>query len=178
MVFIVNCQLSTKMSLLTPATGLLFWMLLTFGIVVFVLAKYGFPIILKMVEDRKAFIEESLLMAEKARNELQQVKAESEQILAAARKEHQTVLAEATVLKEKIIQDARGMALVEADKLITESRKQIQYEKEEALRDIRKEVASISLGVAEKLIRNKMSESNEQQKMIDRLLDEITLKKS
>jgi len=63
------------MALLTPDSGLLFWMLISFGIVVFVLAKYGFPIILKMVEDRKAYIEESLLMAEKARIELQQVKS-------------------------------------------------------------------------------------------------------
>jgi len=68
------------MSLLTPDSGLLFWMLISFGIVVFVLAKFGFPVILKMVEERKAYIEESLFMAEKARTELDKVKVESERL--------------------------------------------------------------------------------------------------
>lgn len=166
------------MSLLTPDSGLLFWMLLSFGIVVFVLAKYGFPVIVKMVEDRKAYIEESLLMAEKARIELQQVKAEGEQIIATARKEHQAILAEATLLKEKLIKDARTAALIEAGKVITESRQLIHFEKEEALRDIRTQVAEISINIAEKVMRNKLSENGEQHKMIDRLLDEITVSKS
>jgi F-type H+-transporting ATPase subunit b len=166
------------MSLLTPDSGLLFWMLLSFGIVVFVLTKYGFPVILKMVEDRKAYIEESLLMAEKARIELQVVKTEGEQILANARKEHQAILAEAALLKEKLIKDARNAAQIEANKVITESRQLIHFEKEEALRDIRNQVAEISLNIAEKVMRNKLSESGEQQKMIERLLDEVTVPKS
>lgn len=166
------------MSLLTPASGLLFWMLLSFGIVVFVLVKYGFPVILKMVEDRKAYIEESLLMAERARIELQQVKTEGEQIIANARKEHQVILAEAALLKEKLIKDARAAAIIEANKVIDESRQLIHFEKEEALRDIRTQVAEISINISEKVMRNKLSESGEQQKMIERLLDEITVSKS
>jgi len=170
--------MSINMSLLTPDSGLLFWMLLSFGIVVFVLTKYGFPIILKMVEDRKAFIEESLLMAEKARIELQEVKTEGEQILANARKEHQAILAEAALLKEKLIMNARNAAQIEANKVIAESRQLIHFEKEEALRDIRNQVAEISLNIAEKIMRNKLSERGEQQKMIERLLDEVTVSKS
>jgi F-type H+-transporting ATPase subunit b len=117
------------MSLLTPDSGLLFWMLLSFGIVVFVLTKFGFPVIIKMVEERKAYIEESLLMAEKARIELQQVKAEGEQIIATARNEHKAIIAEAAELKDKLVKDARAQAQVEADKVIAESRRLIDFEK-------------------------------------------------
>jgi len=166
------------MALLTPDSGLLFWMLISFGIVVFVLAKFGFPIILKMVEERKAFIEESLLMAEKARMELHQVKTESNQIIADARKEHQAILVEANQLKEKLVKDAQGLAQVEADKIITESRRIIEHEKNEALREIRKQVAEISVDIAEKVMRSKLDNSAEQQKMIQRLLDEINISKS
>lgn len=166
------------MSLLTPDSGLLFWMLISFGIVVFVLAKFGFPVILKMVEERKAYIEESLLMAEKARMELQQVKTESNQIIADARKEHQAILAEATQLKEKLVKDAHALAQIEADKVIAESRRLIEHEKNEALRQIRSQVAEISVNIAEKVMRSKLEETNEQQKMIQRLLDEISISKS
>jgi F-type H+-transporting ATPase subunit b len=166
------------MALLTPDSGLLFWMLISFGIVVFVLAKFGFPIILKMVEERKAYIEESLLMAEKARMELQQVKSEGIQIIADARKEHQAILAEATLLKDKLVKDAHVSAQIEADKVIAESRRLIEHEKNEALRQIRNQVAEISVNIAEKVMRSKLDETNEQQKMIQRLLDEISISKS
>ena len=153
-------------------------MLIPFLIVLFVLTKYGFPIIVKMIEERKNYIDESLLMAQKARIELQQVKAEGDQIIANARKEHQAILTEAAQLRDKLINEARTAALVEADKVITESRKLIQHEKEEALRDIRSQVAEMSVSISEKLMRAKLNENGEQQKMIERLLDEITVSKS
>jgi F-type H+-transporting ATPase subunit b len=166
------------MELFTPEVGLIFWMLIPFLIVLFVLTKYGFPIIVKMIEERKNYIDESLLMAQKARIELQQVKAEGDQIIANARKEHQAILTEAAQLRDKLINEARTAALVEADKVITESRKLIQHEKEEALRDIRSQVAEMSVSISEKLMRSKLNENGEQQKMIERLLDEITVSKS
>lgn len=166
------------MELFTPEVGLIFWMLIPFLIVLFVLTKYGFPIIVKMIEERKNYIHESLLMAQKARIELQQVKAEGDQIIANARKEHQAILTEAGQLRDKLINEARTAALVEADKVITESRKLIQHEKEEALRDIRSQVAEMSVSISEKLMRAKLNENGEQQKMIERLLDEITVSKS
>lgn len=166
------------MELFTPEVGLIFWMLIPFLIVLFVLTKYGFPIIVKMIEERKNYIDESLLMAQKARIELQQVKAEGDQIIANARKEHQAILTEAAQLRDKLINEARTAALVEADKVITESRKLIQHEKEEALRDIRSQIAEMSVSISEKLMRAKLNENGEQQKMIERLLDEITVSKS
>ena len=166
------------MELFTPEVGLIFWMLIPFLIVLFVLTKYGFPIIVKMIEERKNYIDEPLMMAQKARIELQQVKAEGDQIIANARKEHQAILTEAAQLRDKLINEARTAALVEADKVITESRKLIQHEKEEALRDIRSQVAEMSVSISEKLMRAKLNENGEQQKMIERLLDEITVSKS
>ena len=166
------------MSLLTPDSGLLFWMLISFGIVVFVLAKFGFPIILKMVEERKEFIEDALLKAEKARTELDSVKAEAELILDKARKEHQQIMNEASQLREVLIQEAKTKAIGEADKIIENARLQIQNEKDDAIRDIRKQVAGLSVDIAEKVLRNKLDKKEEQLGMIQRLIDEMNISKS
>lgn len=166
------------MSLLTPDSGLLFWMLISFGIVVFVLAKFGFPIILKMVEERKEFIEDALLKAEKARTELDSVKAEAELILDKARKEHQQIMNEASQLREVLIQEAKTKAIGEADKIIENARLQIQHEKEAAIRDIRKQVAGLSVDIAEKVLRSKLEKKEEQLGMIQRLIDEMNISKS
>ena len=166
------------MSLLTPDSGLLFWMLISFGIVVFVLAKFGFPVILKMVEERKEFIEDALLKAEKARTELDSVKAEAELILDKARKEHQQIMNEASQLREVLIQEAKTKAIGEADKIIENARLQIQNEKDDAIRDIRKQVAGLSVDIAEKVLRNKLDNKEEQLGMIQRLIDEMNISKS
>lgn len=166
------------MSLLTPDSGLLFWMLISFGIVVFVLAKFGFPIILKMVEERKEFIEDALLKAEKARTELDSVKAEAELILDKARKEHQQIMNEASQLREVLIQEAKTKAIGEADKIIENARLQIQNEKDDAIRDIRKQVAGLSVDIAEKVLRSKLDKKDEQLGMIQRLIDEMNISKS
>lgn len=161
------------MSLLTPDTGLLFWMLITFGVVVFVLAKYGFPVILKMVDKRTAYIEESLVMAEKARVELENVRVESERIIDEARKEHIKMIGESNALKEQLIKDAKEKAGQEATKIIDDARLQIQSERDAAVRDIRNQVAALSVDIAEKLLQEKLNLKGEQEKMISRLLDEI-----
>jgi len=166
------------MSLLTPDSGLLFWMLISFGIVVFILAKFGFPVILKMVEERKAYIEESLFMAEKARTELDKVKVESERIIENARNEHLEIMNDASRLRDLLINDAKTKAAGEADKIIENARVQIQSEKEEAIRDIRRQVAGLSVDIAEKVLRSKLAEKDEQLNMINRLLDEINISKS
>ena len=153
-------------------------MLISFGIVVFVLAKFGFPIILKMVEERTNFIEESLLKAEKARTELDSVKAEAELILEKARNEHQQIMNEASQLREALIQEAKTKAIGEADKIIENARLQIQSEKEVAIRDIRKQVAGLSVDIAEKVLRNKLDKKEEQLGMIQRLIDEMNIPKS
>ena len=176
--YFLKLENKKTMSLLTPDSGLLFWMLISFGIVVFVLAKFGFPIILKMVEERKEFIEDALLKAEKARTELDSVKAEAELILDKARKEHQQIMNEASQLREVLIQEAKTKAIGEADKIIENARLQIQNEKDDAIRDIRKQVAGLSVDIAEKVLRNKLDKKEEQFGMIQRLIDEMNISKS
>ncbi len=131
------------MSLLIPDSGLLFWMVLSFGIVFFILAKFGFPVIVKMVEDRKLYIDESLQVAKQAHVELAKVKADGEAIVDNARREQVKILAEAAQTRDLIVKDAKDKAQVEAIKLIEDARKQILIEKEDAIRDIRSLVAEV-----------------------------------
>lgn len=166
------------MELLTPDSGLLFWMLISFGIVVYILTKYGFPIIIKMVEERKAYIEESLVMAEKARFELERVRAEGEAIIDSARKEHLKIMNEAAELRQTLMEEAKTNASEVTVKMIEDARAQILNEKEEAIREIRRQVANLSVDIAEKVLRTKLDEKDEQLRMIDRLLDEINISKS
>ena len=166
------------MSLLTPETGLLFWMLLSFGIVVFILVKFGFPAILQMIEKRKSYIEESLLEAEKARQELANVKQESKKILDEAYQAQEKIMREAAQLKESLLEDAKEKASLEAQKILNEAKNQIQNEKEAALQDIRRQVADMSVAISEKLLRTNLSNKEEQMHIINRLIDEMNVHKS
>lgn len=166
------------MSLLTPDSGLLFWMVIVFGIVFVILAKYGFPMIIRMVDERKEYIDKSLLAARQANEQLVGVKAESEAILAKAREEQARILNEALATRERIVKEAKTQAQVEGQKLLDEAKKQIQKEKDSAISDIRRQVAVLSVDIAEKILRKNLDNEKEQMAMIDRLLDEITVSKN
>ena len=161
------------MSLLLPDSGLLFWMFLSFGIVFVVLAKYGFPIIVKMVEGRKTYIDQSLEVASEANAHLSKLKEQGEALLVAANKEQGRILKEAMQERDKIIHEARKQAEAAAQKELDEVKKQIQIEKDEAIRDIRRQVAILSVDIAEKVIRKNLDDKREQMEMIDRMLDEV-----
>lgn len=163
------------MELFTPDVGLIFWMLIPFLVVFYVLAKYAWPAILKGVEKRNQFIDESLLAARQAREELAGVKADSEAILEQARKDQAAILAEAAKSRDKILEAAKEKAGEEASKIIADAREQINLEKEDAIRQIRREVATLSVDIAEKVLRDNLHEKESQMNMIDRLLDEINL---
>ena len=150
------------MGLLTPDPGLMFWMIIVFGVVFFVLAKYGFPVIIGMVEDRKAYIDDSLKAAREANEQLVNVKAEGEKVLAQAREE-----------QARILNDAQERAMLEGQRLMDEMKKQIETEKESAIRDIRRQVAVLSVDIAEKIMRSKLADEKEQMELIDRMLDEM-----
>ena len=161
------------MSLLLPDSGLLFWMVLSFGIVFVILAKYGFPVITRMVEERKAYIDQSMKVAQEANAQLAHLKEESEALIASASKEQGRILREAMQERDKIIADARKQAEIAAQKELDEERMQIQQEKEEAIRDIHRQVAVLSVDIAEKVLRKKLDEKHEQMDMIERMLDEM-----
>jgi len=164
--------------LLQPDAGLLFWMLLSFGVVFFVLAKYGFPIITKMVEDRNAYIEKSLDAAKEANKQLAMIKEESEAILASAREEQVKILKDAENTRNRIINESKEAARAEGQKELEELRKRIKLEKEDAIKDIRSQVATLSVDIAEKVLRNNLASSKDQAAMIDRLIDESLVSKS
>ncbi|MBM6882911.1 F0F1 ATP synthase subunit B [Bacteroides caecigallinarum] len=161
------------MGLLTPDPGLLFWMVVVFGIVFFLLAKFGFPVIIKMVDDRKAYIDNSLKAAREANEQLANVKIEGEKILAQAHEEQARILKSATETRDRIIREAQEKARLEGDRLMEEMKKQIETEKESAIRDIRRQVALLSVGVAEKVMRTKLADEKEQTELISRLIDEM-----
>ena len=166
------------MSLLTPEPGLVFWMSLSFGMVAFILMKYGFPVILQMVNKRKGYIDNALLAAKQAHEELDKVKENSQTILEQTRLEQAKILEAAAQSRDRILEEAKERARIEADKIITDAQKQIEIEKESAVRAIRGEIASLSVSVAEKILREKLNSEEEKSKMINRLMDEVIISKS
>ncbi|MDD6787284.1 MAG: F0F1 ATP synthase subunit B [Bacteroidales bacterium] len=164
------------MSLLTPEIGLLFWMIVAFGVVFFVLAKFGFPIITQMVDERKKYIDESLEAAREANEKLAKIQEESAAMLKQAQEKQSQILAEAMEMRKQIVEKAETEATAAGQKIITEARQQIQAEKEDAIRDIRRQVGELSVQVAEKVLRQTLSTDKEQMAMIDRMLDELETK--
>ena len=166
------------MSLLMPDSGLLFWMLFAFLVVFFILAKFGFPVITKMVNERKSYIDNSLIAAKQANEQLANLKAEGESILAKAHEEQARILNEAAKTREQIVAEAKDQARVEGNKLLEEAKKQIEAEKEDAIRDIRRQVAILSVDIAEKVLRKNLDDESKQTNMIERLLDEVNISKN
>lgn len=160
-------------ALLTPDSGLLFWMVVAFLVMFIILAKFGFPVITKMVEDRKRYIDESLLKAREANEKLANIKSEGEQILREAREEQAKILQEAMATSKSIIKEARDKAGAEGQKMIDAAKEQINAEKELALRDIRSQVVSLSTDVAEKVLRKNLENQDKQLDYIDSLLNEM-----
>ena len=164
-------------SILTPDLGLLFWMLLAFLVVFFVLARYGFPAIVNMVDKRNQYINESLRKAHEASERLENIKQESEAMLQEARVQQAQILKEAADTREAIVQKAQEKAKAEGARLLAEAKAEIEGEKQQAIRDIRSQVAELSVVVAEKVLKEKLSTDAEQMKRIDRLLDDVTAAK-
>ncbi|EJX09372.1 ATP synthase F0, B subunit [gut metagenome] len=152
-------------------------MFLAFLIVFLLMKKYGFPIIVKMVEDRKNYIDESLRNAREANERLANIQSESEALLKKASEKQALILKEAMATRDNIIKEARDNAQAESVKIINEAKAQIAIEKENALKDIRSTVADLSVQIAEKIMRRQLKQDAEQEKFIERMLDEVTQSK-
>ncbi len=166
------------MELFTPEIGLIFWLLIPFLVVFYILAKFAWPAILGGVAKRNQFIDESLLAAKQATEELEKVKENSLKLIDDAKKEQAAIIATAVKSRDEIVDTAKGKANEEANKILEDMRKQIQKEKEDALREIRRDVALLSVDIAEKLIRKELDQDKKQVDMIERLIDEINIPKS
>ena len=162
------------MSLITPDFGLLFWMTLIFAIVFFVLAKWGFPAITGMVEKRAERIDESISKAREAEKQLEGMEERRAAMIGETRAEQARILKEAAQARDTMVDQAKLQAQEEASKILEHARTQIAVEKEAALMDIRTQVASMSVDVAEKILREKLSDSKTQMDLINRMVDEIT----
>ena len=165
------------MDLLIPSTGLLFWMALTFFVVLFILWKFGFPVITQMVAERKTFIDDSLRKAHEANERLANLQKEGESILQEAREKQAQILKEAAQTRDAIVEKAQEKAREEGSRLINDAKAEIEQEKKAAFADIRKQVAELSVEIAEKVLREKLKGNQAQMDLIDRMLNDVSINK-
>ena len=160
--------------MLTPSTGLLFWMSVTFLVVLFILWKFGFPVITNMVKERKAFIDDSLHKAHEANERLANIQKEGETILQEAREKQAQILKEAAETRDAIVEKAQVKAREEGARLLSDAKAEIEQEKKAAIADIRKQVATLSVEIAEKVLRQNLQGDKAQMDLIDRMLDDVS----
>ena len=163
-------------SILTPDLGLLFWMMLAFLVVFGVLAKFGFPAIINMVDERNKYIDESLRKAHEAQERLANIEKEGESILQEAREKQAQILKEAAQTRDAIVEQAQEKARAEGARLMDEAKTAIEQEKKAAIADIRKQVAELSVDIAEKVLRKNLKDDKSQMDLIDRMLDDVSAK--
>jgi len=163
------------MELLTPSIGLIFWTTVVFIILMLLLAKFAWNPILNAVNERENHIEDALNQAKKAREEMAYLKDENEKILQQAREERDLMLKEAREMRAQTINKAKEDAKLEAEKIVLSARESIQTEKAAAIADIKNQVASLSIGVAEKVLGKELDKTNEHTSYVDGLIKEINL---
>ena len=163
------------MDLITPELGLIFWTTLSFVILVFLLGKFAWKPILKAVNDREEGIKGALASAEKARLEMENLNADNERILKEARAERELMLKEAREIKAKMITDAKDEAQVQANKMIEQAQAAIESEKKTAMAELKSHVAGLSIEIAEKVVREELSDKDKQLKLVASMLDDAKL---
>ena len=160
------------MSLITPDFGLLFWMVVIFGVVFFLLAKFGFPVITRAVQKRSDHIAESLRAAEQARLSLERLAEDQNRLLEQAKVERAKILKSATDERNALIAKAHEEASAEAAKVMQNAREEIEAERELAHREMRAEISALSVAVAERIVRKELDNSDSQQALLDKYVDE------
>lgn len=149
-------------------------MTLVFVIVFLILWKFGFPAIVKMIDERKSYIDESLCKAKEANDKLQNIQKEGEAMLQEARDKQAAIMREAASTRDAIVEKAQAKANDEGARILAEAKAEIDSQKQAAIRDIRTQVAEFSVQIAEKILREKLAASDKQNALIDKLLDEVS----
>ena len=157
--------------LINPGIGVIVWQLVSFGILVFILAKWGWPMLLKSLKKREDAINESLSAAERAREEMKALKADSEDLLRQAKQERDAMLSNARMTSEKIVEEARIKATEEADRIVENARENINYEKLKAMHDLKNQIANLSIEIAEKLIKMELADRQKADALIKKELE-------
>lgn len=155
--------------------GLFIWLLVIFVGLIFLLKKFAWKPILDAVNTREEGIKNALLSAENAKKEMQNLKADNEKLLAEARAERDALMKEAREIKEKMINDAKVEAQAQGEKLIAQAKTTIEGEKNAALADLKNQVSTLSIEIAEKVLKEELSNKEAQTKLVDKLLGEAKL---
>ena len=161
------------MELFTPEFGLIFWMFVAFAILFFVLRKWGWPAIMKSIDDRADLIDKGVEYAQNAKEQLDNARQEASKYIDEARKQQAEILREADRMKTEIIEEARAAASKEAQKVMDAAKVSIEQERKEARQQFRDEVTSFALDIATKVVRGQMADRKAQTKLVDSLLDEM-----
>ena len=160
------------MELVTPAIGLIFWTTVVFTLLVLLLKKFAWKPILSAVDERNQSIKNSLAQAEKARNEMSELTANNEKIIAQAKVDRDVILKEARDMKNEIISEAKDKASKEAEKLVSTAKEQILNEKMKAITELKNHVADLSIEMAEKILRSELSDVAKQKELVKKALKE------
>ena len=163
------------MDLITPDFGLLFWMILSFSIVLIVLKKFAWKPVLGAIKEREESIHDALAQAEKAKEEMTKLQAGNEDLLKQAREERDALIKDAREARDKMVNDAKDLAKTEADKIMTSARETIDNEKVAAVAEIKTQVALLSIEIAEKILRDELSAEDKQKKLVNNLLEDVNL---
>lgn len=161
--------------LLTPAFGTVFWATIAFLSVLYLLRRMAWGPILQALRDREESIENALREADKARDEMANLHADNEQLLKEARLKRDEMLKESREMADKVVAGAKAKAKEEASKEVELAREAIQLERKAAIADLKSEVAKLSVDIAERLLREELSESGKQKALVDKLIEESTL---
>lgn len=163
------------MELIKPSFGLIFWMLLGFGILFFILAKFAWPVITKGIANRNKKIQDQLDEAARVHAELENLNIKHEEMLATAKAERDEILAEARKISDNIQETAKLKADAEAQAIIEEAKKAIHFEKMKAMTDVKNEIANLSIEIAEKIITEDLSDKQKQERLIEKWVEESNL---
>ncbi len=163
------------MDLVTPGLGLIFWSVLTFLFLLFILRKFAWKPILDAVNEREEGIKNALLSAENAKKDMQNLKSDNEKLLAKARAERDAMMKEAREIKDKMINDAKSEAQLSGEKMIAQAKVAIESEKNAAMAELKNQVSSLSLEIAEKVLRDELSNKDSQTKLVEKMLGEAKL---
>ena len=163
------------MELIKPQFGLIFWMVISFLTVLFILGKFAWPLILKSLKEREESIADALNSAKKAKEEMAALKADNEILIMQARAERDLMLKEARDAKDAIIAEAKGKAQTEVNKVMAHARESINNEKIAALSELKNQVAAMSIEIAEKILRQELSNDEKQKGLMENLIKDISL---
>jgi len=161
------------MELVSPGLGLIFWMTLSFSLLVFILRKFAWKPIINMIYEREQTIEDALNQANLARQEMKNLQANNELLIIEAKEQRDAIMVEARKIREKMIEEARVKANEEAQRIIETAKESIHFEKMKAITDLKNQVAHLSIDIAEKLLREELSNKQQQKTLIDKMMSEV-----